>query len=213
MSIEMRQIDLTNEQAGYGKLSAQICLCCEDINMEFIPTIIPDVIVIEPKVFADERGFFLESYQRQRFFEAGIRFDFVQDNHSKSQQGVLRGLHYQLKQSQGKLLRVVAGEIFDVAVDIRKHSPTFGKWVGEYLSAENKKMLWVPPGFAHGFYVTSSSAELFYKTTDYYAPQWERTIAWNDPDIHVDWPLSGTSPILSIKDQAGSALLNAELFI
>jgi dTDP-4-dehydrorhamnose 3,5-epimerase len=180
--------------------------------MQFIPTAIPDVIVIEPKVFADDRGFFLESYQRQRFFEAGIGFDFVQDNHSKSQQGVLRGLHYQIKQPQGKLLRVVFGEIFDVAVDIRKHSPTFGKWVGEYLSAENKKMLWVPPGFAHGFYVTSPVAELLYKATDYYAPQWERTIAWNDPSINIDWPLHGIIPILSAKDKTGLAMQNAELY-
>ena len=184
----------------------------ENIQMQFIPTSISDVIIIEPKVFADDRGFFLESYQRQRFLEAGIRADFVQDNHSKSQQGVLRGLHYQFQQAQGKLIRVIAGEIFDVAVDIRKQSPTFGKWVGEYLSAENKKMLWVPPGFAHGFYVTSPTAELFYKTTDYYAPQWERTIAWNDPDIHIDWPLEGTIPILSAKDKIGSSLQQAELY-
>ncbi len=180
--------------------------------MRFSPTTIPDVILIEPKVFADERGFFLESYQKQLFFEAGIPFDFVQDNHSKSQQGVLRGLHYQIQQPQGKLVRVISGEIFDVAVDIRKHSPTFGKWVGDYLSAENKKMLWVPSGFAHGFYVTSPDAEVIYKATDYYAPQWERAILWNDPAIHVNWPLQGNPPVLSPKDTAGKMLSEAEVF-
>lgn len=180
--------------------------------MNFIPTAIPDVIVIEPKVFADDRGFFLESYQKQRFSEAGIPFDFVQDNHSKSQQGVLRGLHYQLQQTQGKLVRVVAGEIFDVAVDIRKSSPTFGKWAGDYLSAENKKMLWVPAGFAHGFLVTSSSAEVLYKATDYYAPQWERSIKWDDLAINIAWPLYDNKPTLSIKDEAGKSLSEAEVF-
>jgi dTDP-4-dehydrorhamnose 3,5-epimerase len=180
--------------------------------MRFIPTRIPDVIIIEPKVFADERGFFLEIYQKQRFVEAGIPYDFVQDNHSKSQQGVLRGLHYQIQQPQGKLVRVISGEIFDVAVDIRKHSPTFGKWVGGYLSAENKNLLWVPAGFAHGFYVTSPDAEVLYKTTDYYAPQWERTILWNDPTIHVDWHLQGKLPVLSPKDIAGKSFSEAEVF-
>ncbi len=180
--------------------------------MRFIPTTIPDVIVIEPKVFADERGFFLESYQRQRFVEVGISFDFVQDNHSKSEQGVLRGLHYQIQQAQGKLIRVIAGEIFDVAVDIRKSSPTFGKWVGDYLSAENKKMLWVPAGFAHGFCVTSPTAEVLYKATDYYAPQWERSIIWNDPIINIDWPTQGSLPTLSPKDEAGKLLDEAEVF-
>lgn len=180
--------------------------------MSFIPTIIPDVILIEPKVFADERGFVLESYQKQRFTAAGIPFDFVQDNHSKSQQGVLRGLHYQIQQAQGKLVRVIAGEVFDVAVDIRKSSPTFGKWVGEFLSADNKKMLWVPAGFAHGFYVISPSAEVQYKTTDYYAPQWERTIAWNDPAINIAWPLHDRLPTLSPKDEAGKALAQADVF-
>jgi len=180
--------------------------------MRFIPTTIPEVIVIEPKVFADERGFFLESYQKQRFSEAGISFDFVQDNHSKSEQGVLRGLHYQIQQPQGKMVRVVAGGIFDVAVDIRKSSPTFGKWVGDYLSAENKKMLWIPPGFAHGFYVVSPEAEVIYKATDYYAPQWERTIIWNDPAIHIDWHINGAAPILSPKDEAGKVLGEAEVF-
>ena len=180
--------------------------------MKFIPTPLPDVLLIEPKVFPDERGFFLESYQKRDFSEAGIPVDFVQDNHSKSCQGVLRGLHYQIQQPQGKLLRVVAGEIFDVAVDIRRHSPTFGKWFGTYLSAENKQMLWVPVGFAHGFYVTSQEAELLYKATDYYAPEWERTIRWNDPAIDVQWPIQDVAPILSPKDEVGSLLSEAEIF-
>jgi dTDP-4-dehydrorhamnose 3,5-epimerase len=180
--------------------------------MRFIPTAIPDVILIEPKVFADERGFFLESYQKQRFVEAGIPFDFVQDNHSRSEKGVLRGLHYQIQQTQGKLLRVISGEIFDVAVDIRKSSLTFGKWVGEYLSADNKKILWVPPGFAHGFYVTSPATEVLYKATDYYAPQWERSILWNDPALNIEWSLNGAEPILSNKDKAGARLSEAEIF-
>ena len=180
--------------------------------MHFIRTQIPNVILIEPKVFADARGFFLESYQKKRFAEAGIHADFVQDNHSKSQQGTLRGLHYQIQQAQGKLVRVIVGEIFDVAVDIRKASPTFGKWVGDYLSAENKKMLWVPAGFAHGFYVTSPEAEVLYKATDYYAPQWERTIVWNDPTIGINWPLGDTLPILSPKDVAGKLFSEAEVF-
>ena len=180
--------------------------------MNFTPTTIQDVIVIEPKVFSDERGFFMESYQKQRFTEAGIPFDFVQDNHSKSRQGILRGLHYQIQQPQGKLVRVISGEIFDVAVDIRKQSPTFGKWAGDYLSAENKKMLWIPAGFAHGFYVASPDAEVLYKATDYYAPQWERTILWNDPTIHIDWPTQAMPPILSPKDEAGKLLPEAEVF-
>ncbi len=180
--------------------------------MHFIPTAIQDVIVIEPKVFLDERGFFMESYQKHNFSEAGIPFDFTQDNHSKSSHGALRGLHYQIKQPQGKLIRVIAGEIFDVAVDIRRQSPTFGKWVGAYLSAENKKMLWVPAGFAHGFYVSAPQAEVLYKATDYYAPQWERTIAWNDPTLNIDWPLKNELPILSPKDQAGKPFLEAEVF-
>lgn len=180
--------------------------------MQFTHTKIPDVILIEPKVFADERGFFLESYQKKKFLEAGIDADFVQDNHSKSLQGVLRGLHYQTQQTQGKLVRVISGEIFDVAVDIRKSSPYFGKWVGDHLSAENKKMLWVPAGFAHGFLVTSPSAEVLYKATDYYAPQWERSIKWNDPLINIVWPLNGSEPTLSIKDEAGESLGEAEVF-
>lgn len=180
--------------------------------MRFIPTNIPDVVIIEPKVFADERGFFLESYQKKQFSNAGIDVEFVQDNHSKSHYGTLRGLHYQIQQPQGKLMRVIAGEIYDVAVDLRKHSSTFGKWVGDYLSAENKKMLWIPPGFAHGFYVTSPDAEVIYKTTDYYAPQWERAILWNDPALHIDWPIKGNTPILSPKDQQGQLLNEAEVF-
>jgi dTDP-4-dehydrorhamnose 3,5-epimerase len=179
----------------------------------FLSTAIPDIISITPKVFEDERGFFWESYQKQRFSEAGIPFDFVQDNHSKSHHGTLRGLHYQIRQPQGKLIRVISGEIFDVAVDIRRNSPTFGKWVGDYLSAANKKMLWVPAGFAHGFYVTSSDAEVLYKTTDYYAPQWERTIVWNDPTIGIKWPITeGVFPVLSPKDTMGKLLHDAEVF-
>jgi len=180
--------------------------------MRFIPTTIPDVIVIEPKVVADERGFFLESYQKKRFAEAGIHADFVQDNHSKSCYATLRGLHYQIQQPQGKLIRVISGEIFDVAVDIRKYSPTFGQWVGDYLSAENKKTLWVPAGFAHGFYVTSPEAEVIYKATDYYAPQWERSIIWNDPVINIAWPTQGNTPILSARDLSGSLLNESEVF-
>ena len=180
--------------------------------MKFIPTPLPDVLLIEPKVFQDERGFFLESYQKKNFSEAGIPFDFVQDNHSKSSQGVLRGLHYQIRQPQGKLVKVIAGEIFDVAVDIRKHSPTFGKWFGAYLSAENRQILWVPVGFAHGFYVTSLQAEVLYKATDYYAPQWERTIVWNDPAINIQWPVQDGYLVLSPKDETGKLLSEAEVF-
>jgi dTDP-4-dehydrorhamnose 3,5-epimerase len=180
--------------------------------LKFIPAPLPGILMIEPKVFQDERGFFLESYQKRNFSEAGIPFEFVQDNHSKSCQGVLRGLHYQIQQPQGKLVRVVVGEIFDVAVDIRRSSPTFGKWFGTYLSAENKQMLWVPIGFAHGFYVVSPEVELLYKATDYYAPQWERTIAWNDPGIDIQWPLKGKLPILSPKDEAGSLISAAEVY-
>jgi dTDP-4-dehydrorhamnose 3,5-epimerase len=180
--------------------------------VNFIPTPLQGVLLIEPRVFPDERGFFLESYQKKHFSEAGITSDFVQDNHSKSCQGVLRGLHYQIKQPQGKMLRVVLGEIYDVAVDIRRRSPTFGKWFGTYLSAENKKMLWVPPGFAHGFYVTSEQAELLYKATDYYAPQWERTIVWNDPGVNIQWPFKDEKPILSPKDEAGILLSDAEVY-
>jgi dTDP-4-dehydrorhamnose 3,5-epimerase len=175
-------------------------------------TAIPDVIIIEPKVFGDERGFFFESFNAKNFTEqTGIKADFVQDNHSKSAQGVLRGLHYQIQQPQGKLVRVVSGEVFDVAVDIRKKSPTFGKWVGAILSADNKRQLWIPPGFAHGFLVTSESAEFLYKTTDYYAPEYERSILWNDPAIGIEWPISD-EPLLSNKDKIGKSLADAEVF-
>ena len=165
--------------------------------MQFIPTSIPDVILIVPKVFGDERGFFMETYRNNLFAEMGIPDDFVQDNHSGSQRGTLRGLHYQIQQTQGKLVRAVAGELYDVVVDIRRSSPTFGKWVGEILSAENKRQLWVPPGFAHGFCVLSEWAEIVYKATDFYAPQWERSLLWNDPEIGVEWPLlQDVEPIL-----------------
>ena len=180
--------------------------------MKIIRTSIPEILLIEPLVFKDERGFFLESYQKQKFNEAGIHYEFVQDNHSKSTQGTLRGLHYQVQQPQGKLVRVIVGEIFDVAVDIRKNSPFFGKWVGDFLSADNKRMIWVPPGFAHGFQVLSKEAEVVYKATDYYAPQWERTILWNDPQLNIRWPMQGNVPILSPKDLAGNLLSEAEVY-
>jgi dTDP-4-dehydrorhamnose 3,5-epimerase len=176
------------------------------------PTSIPDVLIIEPKVFGDERGFFYESFNERRFTElTGVATTFVQDNHSKSAKNVLRGLHYQIQQPQGKLVRVIAGEVFDVAVDIRKSSPTFGRWVGVILSAENKHQLWIPPGFAHGFVVTSESAEFLYKTTDYWAPEFERSILWNDPAIGIHWP-SDAAPLLSAKDQTGKLLADAEVF-
>jgi dTDP-4-dehydrorhamnose 3,5-epimerase len=180
--------------------------------LKFISTALPGILVVEPKVFQDERGFFLESYKKKVFSEAGISFEFIQDNHSKSCQGVLRGLHYQIKQPQGKLLHVIVGEIFDVTLDLRRRSPTFGKWFGTYLSAENKQMLWIPPGFAHGFYVTSPQAEILYKATDYYAPQWERTILWNDPEINIQWPIRNDLLILSPKDAAGSLFSAAEVY-
>ena len=171
---------------------------------------IADVFLIEPKVFGDERGFFFESFNQKAFNEAtGAQWSFVQDNHSKSSHGVLRGLHYQVVQPQGKLVRVVAGEVFDVAVDIRKDSPTYGQWVGEILSASNQRQLWVPPGLAHGFVVLSESAEFLYKTTDYYAPAHERCIAWNDPTLNIEWPALSTPPKLSAKDAAGIAFVDA----
>ena len=179
--------------------------------MNVIQTALPGVLILEPKVFGDARGFFYESFNKKTLAPVGITAEFVQDNHSRSSQGVLRGLHYQIKQPQGKLVRVVAGEVFDVVVDIRKKSPTFGKWLGEHLSAENKRMLWVPPGFAHGFLVVSDSAEFLYKTTDYWAPEFERTIMWNDPDIGVAWPLQG-EPQLSGKDKQGKPFKEAEVF-
>ena len=173
---------------------------------------IPDVILLEPKVFGDDRGFFLESYNQKTFQDVtGLAPQFVQDNHSRSIHGVLRGLHYQIKQPQGKLVRVTAGEVFDVAVDIRKSSPTFGRWVGEILSADNKRQMWIPEGFAHGLLVLSDNAEFLYKTTDYYAAQHERGIAWNDPTVAVVWPFNGT-PILSPRDQQGASLRDAETF-
>jgi dTDP-4-dehydrorhamnose 3,5-epimerase len=181
--------------------------------MQVAPTAIPDLLIIEPKVFGDDRGFFYESFNQRRFTElTGVTDAFVQDNHSKSARNVLRGLHYQIRQPQGKLVRVIAGEVLDIAVDVRKSSATFGKWVGVNLSAENKKMLWIPKGFAHGFVVLSDSAEFLYKTTDYWAPEHERCIVWNDADLAIDWQLGGTAPLLSTKDQAGKRLRDAEVF-
>jgi dTDP-4-dehydrorhamnose 3,5-epimerase len=180
--------------------------------MKATPLDIPEVILFEPKVFGDERGFFFESFHQARFEQAvGRHVPFVQDNHSRSVRGVLRGLHYQIQQPQGKLVRVVQGAVYDVAVDIRRSSPTFGRWVGALLSAENKHQLWIPEGFAHGFVVLSETAEFLYKTTDYYAPQHERSIIWNDPDLAIDWHFEGT-PILSAKDQAAARLRDAEVF-
>ena len=180
--------------------------------MKATPQSIPDVILFEPKVFGDARGFFFESFNHARFEEAvGRPVRFVQDNHSKSTKGVLRGLHYQVQQAQGKLVRVVQGEVFDVAVDIRRSSPTFGQWVGVHLTADNKHQLWVPEGFAHGFVVLSETAEFLYKTTDYYAPAHERSILWNDPDLGIDWPIS-CAPTLSSKDSNAARIVVAEVF-
>ena len=183
--------------------------------MHVIPTALAGVLVLEPRVFGDDRGFFMESYNRRSFAQAtGLDIDFVQDNHSRSRKGVLRGLHYQLRQPQGKLVRVTHGAVFDVAVDIRRGSPTFGRWVGVEPSADNHRQLWVPPGLAHGFVVLSDSADFLYKTTDYYAPEHERSIAWDDPAIGIDWPLAAhgiTAPLLSAKDRAGQPLSRAEL--
>jgi len=180
--------------------------------MKVTRTEIPDVLIIEPQVFGDARGFFLESWNEKAFREAtGVQLPFVQDNHSRSARGVLRGLHYQLDQPQGKLVRVVNGTVFDVAVDLRKSSKTFGRWVGVELSAEGFRQLWIPPGFGHGFLVLSESADFLYKTTDYYAPKHERCITWNDPDIGIQWP-AGLSPQLSAKDAAGARLRDAEVF-
>lgn len=179
--------------------------------MKLIDTAIPDVKLIEPRVFGDERGFFYESWNHRTFAELGLDIDFVQDNHSRSRNGVLRGLHYQIQHPQGKLVRVVVGSVFDVAVDLRRSSPTFGQWVGLELSAENKRMAWIPPGFAHGFLVLSDWAEFLYKTTDYWFPEHERTLMWNDPAVAVDWPLEG-EPTLSGKDAEGSNLADAEVF-
>jgi len=181
--------------------------------MQALPTSLSGVFILEPKVFGDTRGFFYESFNARRFAElTDITTPFVQDNHSKSARHVLRGLHYQIRQAQGKLLRAVAGEVLDVAVDIRRSSPTFGQVETVVLSAENKRMLWIPPGFAHGFVVLSESAEFLYKTTDYWAPEHERCILWNDPQLAIDWQLNGATPLLSGKDQAGKLLKDAEVF-
>lgn len=182
--------------------------------MNVSDTAIPEVKIFEPRVFGDERGFFMESFNQQGFNEAiGREVNFVQDNHSRSTQGVLRGLHYQIQQPQGKLVRVVAGEVYDVAVDIRSASPTFGQWVGVLLSGENKRQFWVPEGFAHGFYVISESADFLYKTTDYYAPQHERSIRWNDPQLAIEWPLvAGRAPAVSAKDAEGTLFAEADYF-
>ena len=181
--------------------------------MNMIKTDIPDVLIVEPHVFGDERGFFYESFN-QKFWQekTGLQTTFVQDNHSCSVKNVLRGLHYQIQQPQGKLVRVIRGAVFDVAVDVRRSSPSFGRWVGVELSADNKRMFWIPEGFAHGFLVLSESAEFLYKTTDYWAPQYERTIIWNDPDLAIDWPLQN-QPILSVKDAQGKFFKEAEVFI
>lgn len=176
-----------------------------------LPTDIPDVRLIEPKVFGDSRGFFFESYNRRAMAPLGIDVEFVQDNHSRSSRNVLRGLHYQIQHPQGKLVRVVAGEVFDVAVDLRRGSKTFGRWTGHLLSAENKRMMWIPPGFAHGFCVTSETAEFLYKTTDYWYPEHERCIVWNDPALAIRWPISG-EPLLAAKDRAGVRLGDAETY-
>jgi dTDP-4-dehydrorhamnose 3,5-epimerase len=181
--------------------------------MQIIRTSIPDLLILEPKVFGDERGFFMETYQARQFSELGLPTQFVQDNHSGSRQGILRGLHYQIRQAQGKLVRVISGEVFDVAVDLRRTSPFFGKWAGVILSAQNKHLLWVPPGFAHGFYALSAWAEIVYKATDYYAPEWERSLLWNDPELGIEWPLLDQQPpTLSAKDANGVPFKAAETY-
>ncbi len=181
--------------------------------MNWIPTSIPDVFVLEPRVFGDERGFFMETYNARQFSQAGLSVQFVQDNHSGSRQGTLRGLHYQVRQAQGKLIRVVAGEVFDVAVDLRRGSPTFKHWTATRLSAENKRQIWIPAGFGHGFYVLSPWAELVYKTTDFYAPEWERAVRWDDPELAIEWPLvDGLAPTLSARDSRAPGLDKAEVF-
>lgn len=181
--------------------------------MRFLPLEIPDVVKIEPQVFTDARGFFLESYHREQFRAAGLSTEFVQDNHSGSRRGALRGLHYQIRQPQGKLVRVIAGQVFDAAVDLRRSSPTFARWVGTVLSAERKDQLWIPPGFAHGFYVLSDWAEVLYKATDYYAPAWERSLLWNDPAIGIEWPIpEGDEPLVSDKDKQGTLVAQAEVY-
>jgi dTDP-4-dehydrorhamnose 3,5-epimerase len=180
--------------------------------MKFIQTKLPDVLLIEPHIHSDKRGFFIETYQRQRFSDAGIPMQFVQNNHAGSNQGVLRGLHYQIKQSQGKLVYVISGEVFDVVVDLRHNSKTFGSWIGTFLTAENRLQKWVPPGFAHGYYVLSKWAEIIYCTTQLYTPEWERVLIWNDPDLNINWPLiNNEPPILSPKDLNGLSIKQAEL--
>lgn len=181
--------------------------------MNFDLTSIPGVLLLRPNVYQDDRGFFMEIYHARTFAEAGIPATFVQDNHSGSRQGTLRGLHYQIQHAQAKLVRSVRGELFDVAVDLRRSSPTFGRWVGCVLSSENKQMMWIPEGFAHGFYALTDNAEMAYKTTDYYAPEWERTLAWNDPTVGIAWPLvGGRAPLLSPKDAAGRFLAEADTY-
>jgi len=181
--------------------------------MKLLPTELPEVMLIEPQVFSDTRGFFMETYHARKLAEQGFTAEFVQDNHSRSQQGTLRGLHYQIRHAQGKLVRVVIGEVFDVAVDLRRHSPTFGCWTGAILSAENKHQLWIPPGFAHGIYVLSEVVDLLYKVTDYYAPEWDRTLLWNDPQLNIAWPLvNNQPPVLSAKDVQGKLLAQADVF-
>ncbi|MDK9704417.1 MAG: dTDP-4-dehydrorhamnose 3,5-epimerase [Sulfuritalea sp.] len=179
--------------------------------MNVIPTAIPEVLLLEPKAFGDERGFFYESWNKRSFADLGIAAEFVQDNHSKSQKNVVRGLHYQIEHAQGKLIRVTAGAVFDVAVDLRRSSPSFGQWVSFSLSADDKRMAWIPPGFAHGFCVTSDSAEFLYKTTDYWSPTHERTLLWNDPQLAIPWPLTG-EPLLAAKDVTGRPFGEAETF-
>jgi len=180
--------------------------------MNVIETDLPGVLILEPKVFGDARGFFQETWNAKVFAEIGIDAQFVQDNHSRSAKGILRGLHYQVQDPQGKLVRVTSGRVFDVAVDIRRSSPHFGRWTGVELSGENKRMFWVPPGFAHGFVALEDETDFLYKCTALYAPQWDRSIAWNDPDIAIDWPLEGLAPLLSAKDVAAIALKDAEVF-
>ncbi len=181
--------------------------------MKIIPTNIPDVLILEPQVFGDARGFFLETWNAQTFAEVGLNLNFVQDNHSRSGQGILRGMHYQIQHPQGKLVRVTSGKVFDVAVDLRQSSPTFGQWAGAELSADNHRMLWVPPGFAHGFYVMSESADFLYKCTDFYAPAYDRSLRWDDPTVGIEWPLvNGTQPTISAKDAAGKNWQEADKF-
>jgi dTDP-4-dehydrorhamnose 3,5-epimerase len=204
-----RHPDTSTPRARGGRESGDLATA----TMKVIQTAIPDVKIIEPEVFGDERGFFLESFNARRFHElTGLDVNFVQDNHSRSALGVLRGLHYQIEQAQGKLVRVTRGKVFDVAVDIRKSSPCFGQWVGEILSADNYRQMWVPTGFAHGFLVLEDDTEFLYKTTDYYAPEHERTIQWDDAELAIEWPIDGLSICLSDKDKNGTAFATAETF-